>query len=289
MGVLLGDGDASLGFPFGPEDLLDDAELFALLGQDVEGPAAGPAAAGNGAFSGHERSASASAAPASRPAQPMLIAQATTPGPSLQSGPAASAGARRPTVTTTGAAQQAWSMLQACAQAAGSSPQLPPLAAALTGPASFARTSAGASQPTSVSRDSAESSDTDDDDSPKDAIYLSAFKGNKRKAPEVRIGKGASLYAVVPFRCRCTDSSSSPAAVPVCCVRSSVQVDWRSIEDPAERRRQRRLAKNRATAARSRERKKEAWGQLEEVGQQALEQRRGCRVAAWGGAAVHML
>ncbi|KAG2424238.1 hypothetical protein HXX76_014622 [Chlamydomonas incerta] len=46
--------------------------------------------------------------------------------------------------------------------------------------------------------------------------------------------------------------------------RKAPEVDWRQIEDPAERRRQRRLAKNRVTAARSRERKKAAWGELEE-------------------------
>lgn len=39
--------------------------------------------------------------------------------------------------------------------------------------------------------------------------------------------------------------------------RRAPEVDWRSIDDPAERRKQRRLAKNRITAARSRERKKE--------------------------------
>lgn len=39
--------------------------------------------------------------------------------------------------------------------------------------------------------------------------------------------------------------------------RRAPEVDWRAIDDPAERRRQRRLAKNRVTAARSRERKKE--------------------------------
>ena len=41
------------------------------------------------------------------------------------------------------------------------------------------------------------------------------------------------------------------------------EIDWRSITDPAERRRQRRLAKNRVTAARSRERKKVQWAELE--------------------------
>mmetsp|Transcript_18595 Transcript_18595/g.31702 ORF Transcript_18595/g.31702 Transcript_18595/m.31702 type:complete len:474 (-) Transcript_18595:148-1569(-) len=41
------------------------------------------------------------------------------------------------------------------------------------------------------------------------------------------------------------------------------EIDWRSITDPAERRRQRRLAKNRLTAARSRERKKSQWAELE--------------------------
>ncbi|KXZ50813.1 hypothetical protein GPECTOR_15g499 [Gonium pectorale] len=46
--------------------------------------------------------------------------------------------------------------------------------------------------------------------------------------------------------------------------RKAPEVDWRSIEDPAERRRQRRLAKNRVTAARSRERKKAMWSELEE-------------------------
>lgn len=44
--------------------------------------------------------------------------------------------------------------------------------------------------------------------------------------------------------------------------RRAPEVDWRAIEDPAERRRQRRLAKNRVTAARSRERKKEQWGEM---------------------------
>lgn len=41
-------------------------------------------------------------------------------------------------------------------------------------------------------------------------------------------------------------------------------MDWRSIDDPAERRRQRRLAKNRITAARSRERKKEQMAEMED-------------------------
>ena len=41
------------------------------------------------------------------------------------------------------------------------------------------------------------------------------------------------------------------------------EIDWRSITDPAERRRQRRLAKNRMTAARSRERKKVQWADME--------------------------
>ncbi|KAJ9530784.1 hypothetical protein QJQ45_028668 [Haematococcus lacustris] len=45
--------------------------------------------------------------------------------------------------------------------------------------------------------------------------------------------------------------------------RKAPDVDWRSITDPAERRRQRRLAKNRMTAARSRERKKEQWSDME--------------------------
>jgi hypothetical protein len=40
-------------------------------------------------------------------------------------------------------------------------------------------------------------------------------------------------------------------------------VDWRAITDPAERRKQRRLAKNRVTAARSRERKKEQWAEMQ--------------------------
>eukprot|EP00877_Chromochloris_zofingiensis_P015215 jgi/Chrzof1/9948/Cz04g21220.t1 len=46
--------------------------------------------------------------------------------------------------------------------------------------------------------------------------------------------------------------------------RRAPEVDWRSIEDPAERRKQRRLAKNRVTAARSRERKKSQWGEMEQ-------------------------
>ncbi|KAF6260919.1 hypothetical protein COO60DRAFT_1503989 [Scenedesmus sp. NREL 46B-D3] len=46
--------------------------------------------------------------------------------------------------------------------------------------------------------------------------------------------------------------------------RRAPEIDWRSIEDPAERRRQRRLAKNRVTAARSRERKKEQLAGMED-------------------------
>lgn len=46
--------------------------------------------------------------------------------------------------------------------------------------------------------------------------------------------------------------------------RKAPDVDWRSIEDPVERRRQRRLAKNRVTAARSRERKKSQWQVMED-------------------------
>lgn len=46
--------------------------------------------------------------------------------------------------------------------------------------------------------------------------------------------------------------------------RKAPEVDWRAITDPAERRRQRRLAKNRVTAARSRDRKKVQWVELEE-------------------------
>lgn len=45
--------------------------------------------------------------------------------------------------------------------------------------------------------------------------------------------------------------------------RKAPEIDWRSIEDLAERRRQRRLAKNRITAARSRERKKTQWAEME--------------------------
>ncbi|GAX76757.1 hypothetical protein CEUSTIGMA_g4204.t1 [Chlamydomonas eustigma] len=48
-----------------------------------------------------------------------------------------------------------------------------------------------------------------------------------------------------------------------CNKRKAAEVDWRSISDPAERRRQRRLAKNRVTAARSRQRKKVQWAELE--------------------------
>eukprot|EP00879_Flechtneria_rotunda_P001104 GHRR01001246.1.p1 GENE.GHRR01001246.1~~GHRR01001246.1.p1 ORF type:complete len:391 (+),score=100.87 GHRR01001246.1:309-1481(+) len=46
--------------------------------------------------------------------------------------------------------------------------------------------------------------------------------------------------------------------------RKAPEVDWRSIEDPEERRKQRRLAKNRITAARSRERKKQQLSGMEE-------------------------
>jgi cyclic AMP-dependent transcription factor ATF-2 len=53
--------------------------------------------------------------------------------------------------------------------------------------------------------------------------------------------------------------------------RRAPEIDWRSIDDPAERRRQRRLAKNRITAARSRERKKEQLAGMEDR-MEALEQ-----------------
>jgi hypothetical protein len=53
--------------------------------------------------------------------------------------------------------------------------------------------------------------------------------------------------------------------------RRAPEIDWRSIDDPAERRRQRRLAKNRVTAARSRERKKEQLAGMEDR-MDALEQ-----------------
>ncbi|PNH01421.1 Transcription factor HY5 [Tetrabaena socialis] len=84
-------------------------------------------------------------------------------------------------------------------------------------------------QPAGTSRQgsadcSADSSGSDGDDDGDD-MDSKARAGNKRKAPEV---------------------------------------DWRQITDPSERRRQRRLAKNRVTAARSRERKKAAWSELEE-------------------------
>ena len=50
----------------------------------------------------------------------------------------------------------------------------------------------------------------------------------------------------------------------LCVPEQAPEVDWKAIADPAERRRQRRLAKNRVTAARSRERKKAQWAELEE-------------------------
>lgn len=56
-----------------------------------------------------------------------------------------------------------------------------------------------------------------------------------------------------------------------CYLLQAPEIDWRAIEDPAERRRQRRLAKNRVTAARSRERKKVQWADME-VKLQSLEQ-----------------
>ncbi|MEW5296775.1 MAG: hypothetical protein WDW38_007585 [Sanguina aurantia] len=67
-------------------------------------------------------------------------------------------------------------------------------------------------------------SDSEDDDEESEERGSNLFGTNKRKAPEV---------------------------------------DWRAITDPAERRRQRRLAKNRVTAARSRDRKKVQWMELE--------------------------
>eukprot|EP00195_Chlamydomonas_chlamydogama_P005558 CAMPEP_0202895954 /NCGR_PEP_ID=MMETSP1392-20130828/5052_1 /ASSEMBLY_ACC=CAM_ASM_000868 /TAXON_ID=225041 /ORGANISM="Chlamydomonas chlamydogama, Strain SAG 11-48b" /LENGTH=319 /DNA_ID=CAMNT_0049581151 /DNA_START=210 /DNA_END=1168 /DNA_ORIENTATION=- len=59
-----------------------------------------------------------------------------------------------------------------------------------------------------------------------------------------------------------TDEPAQPTTTKVN-KRKAPEIDWRSIEDPAERRRQRRLAKNRVTAARSRERKKVQWADME--------------------------
>lgn len=62
-----------------------------------------------------------------------------------------------------------------------------------------------------------------------------------------------------------TDEDGAPTAVTKAgSKRKAPDVDWRSITDPAERRRQRRLAKNRVTAARSRERKKSQWAVMED-------------------------
>jgi hypothetical protein len=59
-----------------------------------------------------------------------------------------------------------------------------------------------------------------------------------------------------------TAASQSPFLLPSSLLQAP-EVDWRSIADPAERRRQRRLAKNRVTAARSRDRKKSQWADME--------------------------
>lgn len=60
------------------------------------------------------------------------------------------------------------------------------------------------------------------------------------------------------------DGAPSTAVTKAGSKRKAPDVDWRSITDPAERRRQRRLAKNRVTAARSRERKKSQWAVMED-------------------------
>jgi hypothetical protein len=66
----------------------------------------------------------------------------------------------------------------------------------------------------------------------------------------------AAAHHSSPEPCGNTSDSSMDVQEARPNKRKAPEIDWRSIEDPEERRRQRRLAKNRITAARSRERKK---------------------------------
>lgn len=94
------------------------------------------------------------------------------------------------------------------------------------------------------------------------------------RAPRI---SSASLEASKKKRRTAAPQASGPSPTPSCAAALPVPaasaaaattttapvVDWRTIEDPAERRRQRRLAKNRMTAARSRERRKVQFVDLE--------------------------
>ncbi|KAG2482513.1 hypothetical protein HYH03_018558 [Edaphochlamys debaryana] len=131
-------------------------------------------------------------------------------------------------VTTTQA--QVWAaMLQAAYCAPMQTPLPAPAAAPIVDEAKVRSAQAAVTSSRQASRQASRASEQSDDSSDSDQddheMVDSKKPSNKRKAPEV---------------------------------------DWRQIEDPAERRRQRRLAKNRVTAARSRERKKAMWSELED-------------------------
>ncbi|KAG2440604.1 hypothetical protein HYH02_010183 [Chlamydomonas schloesseri] len=156
---------------------------------------------------------------------PVAPAAAAVALAALQQAQMQPACAMLPRLVTTTAAQQMWTaMLQAACTVT------PAIAAAQAAPVATAPVdeAKARAQSAGTSRQGSreDSGDSSDTDHDDDMVDSKGKSaGNKRKAPEV---------------------------------------DWRQIEDPAERRRQRRLAKNRVTAARSRERKKAAWSELEE-------------------------
>lgn len=118
---------------------------------------------------------------------------------------------------------------------------------------------------------------------PAPSVHATAFQQQQQQHPGYHHDPGASSRqynvrprrAVSPPSCSSDDtgamsSDSGGEDAPAISKRQAAankrkapEVDWRSITDPAERRKQRRLAKNRVTAARSRERKKEQWTEMQ--------------------------
>lgn len=248
------DDGVALPFPPLPDDLDDlDDLLMQFLGseEDCDASSGGAVADLGQAKSLLQEVAAAALATPSRPASsgsadstpahaPASSCDSEGSSPAAPTGAAyAGSGAMRLVTTALGAcgaaATGAASQLVAVATAAVSH-QLADVGAAARA-AHMASTAARSGGVTGTSRQgsgdafsSGDSSDTDEDmedDAPGGGSYGVAGGGggcNKRKAPDV---------------------------------------DWRAIADPAERRRQRRLAKNRVTAARSRERKKCQWSKME--------------------------
>ncbi|KAF5838404.1 hypothetical protein DUNSADRAFT_2940 [Dunaliella salina] len=86
---------------------------------------------------------------------------------------------------------------------------------------------------------------------------LDAFLFEPPALPDFHFAEMASCFPDVKQQQLIDELANEPKP------QSAPEVDWKAIQDPEERRRQRRLAKNRLTAARSRERKKAILSELE--------------------------